>query len=166
MLYKHNWPKIHVIPILQLVIFGFLLTIYFAACNNDRKTEATTAVKNTDSTQTNREEPFDENFEPGPNDIDWLQEWPAITFNASADDSDAIALSKKRVRAYARGWLLEWNDSAHDNYKVRRFRFDEQSTRPLTFKVHAWLMPPAQSSESEPGGHLIPKEPPPPGGTQ
>jgi len=128
--------KAKLIPIRNLITISFLISILAVSCNKYTR-------------------------------VNWLDHWNPVPFKSNPTDNQAIQGEIKRIRVYVRGWLADYNDSARKNYKIKEFKANMTSTNPLKFTFEAYLKPPAKSSgQHDPGGHLVPPEPPDPGGFQ
>ncbi len=168
------WTKTETFSYVKVVILGLLFSILVVNCNSGDSPDKD-EKKDTVSYSTPTSTPEQPSVM-----VNWLAHWDTIPFIASPTDSLSIRQEMKIIRAYVRGWLIEYNDSikataqnqgARSDYVVDKFEFNILSRRPLKYKVKAFLNPPARTSahsheESEeegPGGHLIPPPPPPPG---
>lgn len=177
MLKKSNSSiKNEVFSFLKVISFGLLFSILLASCNSGDST-AKVENKDTVSYQASSNEPAVM--------VNWLAHWDTVFFSVDKADSLELREEIKKIRAYVRGWLVEYNDSikaraenngARSDYVVDKFEFTILSRSPLTYKVKAFLNPQARSSDGShshertgeeeepgPGGHLIPPPPPPPG---
>lgn len=151
-----------IISHVKVIAFAFTFSMLLSNCNNSEN--RTTNGDTTKTSPVNQPAPQPDTGEK----INWLRDplhrnrWDTIAFSGP-DDSLQIEKEKKRIRIYVRGCLAEYNaNNPGANYIVEEFSFVRKSSSPLRYTVKAFLNPPARSS-NDPGGHLIPPEPDPPG---
>jgi len=152
---------------LSILCLGFIFLILAANCNNADKS-AKEGNKDSSSAYSSTTTPSSDAAQTTDTArVNWLDVhpgWDTVAFKSSPDNQRGIELEKKKIRAYVRGWLDEYNIDHGTHYVVAEFNFIQKSRAPLRYTVTAYLNPPARHHEGpgDVGGHLIPSEPDPP----
>jgi hypothetical protein len=110
--------RIKRLSVAKVAGLALLFSIFLASCNDRsgaKKKEETASASISHETSPGESSSVFVN-EPAVF-INWLTHWDTVHFDADPADSVEIKEEMKKIRAYVRGWLVEYNDSIRGQNK-------------------------------------------------